>query len=111
MCSPPQGWLLIFSPVTPSALAELLNLVERKAISSSAAKQVFEELWRSEGKTPAQIVAEKQLELMQDDEALEQLCRATMEAHPQVVPSTAGGVGGGASRPERLRPPEPRGSS
>ncbi|XP_032320743.1 glutamyl-tRNA(Gln) amidotransferase subunit B, mitochondrial isoform X2 [Camelus ferus] len=73
------------SPVTPSALAELLNLVERKAISSSAAKQVFEELWRSEGKTPAQIVAEKQLELMQDDEALEQLCRATMEAHPQVV--------------------------
>ncbi|XP_072831827.1 glutamyl-tRNA(Gln) amidotransferase subunit B, mitochondrial isoform X1 [Vicugna pacos] len=73
------------SPVTPSALAELLNLVERKAISSSAAKQVFEELWRSEGKTPAQIVAEKQLELMRDDEALEQLCRATMEAHPQVV--------------------------
>ncbi|XP_032320745.1 glutamyl-tRNA(Gln) amidotransferase subunit B, mitochondrial isoform X3 [Camelus ferus] len=30
------------SPVTPSALAELLNLVERKAISSSAAKQVMD---------------------------------------------------------------------
>ena len=28
------------SPVTPSALAELLNLLDRKAISSSAAKQV-----------------------------------------------------------------------
>ncbi|XP_026972983.1 glutamyl-tRNA(Gln) amidotransferase subunit B, mitochondrial isoform X2 [Sagmatias obliquidens] len=73
------------SPVTPSALAELLDLLDRKAISSSAAKQVFQELWRSKGKTPAQIVAEKQLELMQDAEALEQLCRSMLEAHPQVV--------------------------
>ncbi|XP_069412812.1 glutamyl-tRNA(Gln) amidotransferase subunit B, mitochondrial isoform X3 [Ovis canadensis] len=73
------------SPVTPSALAELLDLLDRKAISSSAAKQVFEELWRNEGKTPAQIVAEKKLELLQDLEALEQLCRSTLEAHPHVV--------------------------
>nr|XP_058922697.1 glutamyl-tRNA(Gln) amidotransferase subunit B, mitochondrial isoform X2 [Kogia breviceps] len=73
------------SPVTPSALAELLDLLDRKAISSSAAKQVFEELWRSKGKTPAQMVAEKKLELMQDAEALEQLCCSTLEAHPQVV--------------------------
>lgn len=73
------------SPVTPSALAELLNLLDQKAISSAAAKKVFEELWRSGGKTPAQIVSEKRLELMQDQEALEQLCQATMENHPQVV--------------------------
>ncbi|KAF4011945.1 hypothetical protein G4228_003013 [Cervus hanglu yarkandensis] len=73
------------SPVTPSALAELLDLLYRKAISSSAAKQVFEELWRNEGKTPAQIVAEKNLELLQDLEVLERLCRSTLEAHPDVV--------------------------
>ncbi|XP_032989819.1 glutamyl-tRNA(Gln) amidotransferase subunit B, mitochondrial [Rhinolophus ferrumequinum] len=73
------------SPVTPSALAELLNLLDRKTISSSAAKQVFAELWKSEGKTPAQIVSEKKLELMQDRETLEQLCHATMEQHPHVV--------------------------
>uniref|UniRef100_A0A4W2EEP0 Glutamyl-tRNA(Gln) amidotransferase subunit B, mitochondrial n=1 Tax=Bos indicus x Bos taurus TaxID=30522 RepID=A0A4W2EEP0_BOBOX len=73
------------SPVTPSALAELLDLLDRKAISAPAAKQVFEELWRNEGKTPAQIVAEKKLELLQDPEALEQLCRSTLEAHPDVV--------------------------
>ncbi|KAM8935895.1 glutamyl-tRNA(Gln) amidotransferase subunit B, mitochondrial isoform 2-T2 [Lycaon pictus] len=73
------------SPVTPSALAELLNLLDRKAISSSAAKQVFEELWRSKGKTPSQIVSEKQLELMQDGEALDRVCLAVMEEHPQVV--------------------------
>lgn len=73
------------SPVTPSALAELLDLLDRKAVSSAAAKQVFKELWGSEGKTPAQIISEKQLELMQDQEALEQLCQATLEEYPQVV--------------------------
>ncbi|XP_026355259.2 glutamyl-tRNA(Gln) amidotransferase subunit B, mitochondrial isoform X1 [Ursus americanus] len=73
------------SPVTPTALAELLSLLDRKAISSSAAKQVFEELWRSKGKTPSQIVSEKRLELMQDEEALERVCHAVMEGHPQVV--------------------------
>ncbi|GAB1287659.1 Glutamyl-tRNA(Gln) amidotransferase subunit B, mitochondrial [Apodemus speciosus] len=73
------------SPVTPSALAELLDLLDRKAISSSAAKQVFEELWKGEGKTAAQIVSEQQLELMQDGEALEELCQAIIDGHPQVV--------------------------
>ncbi|XP_029796018.1 glutamyl-tRNA(Gln) amidotransferase subunit B, mitochondrial isoform X1 [Suricata suricatta] len=73
------------SPVTPSALAELLNLLDRKVISSSAAKQVFEELWRGKGKTPSQIVSERKLELMQDAEALERVCHAVMEGHPQVV--------------------------
>lgn len=51
---------------------------------------MFEELWRNEGKTPAQIVAEKKLELLQDPEALEQLCRSTLEAHPDVVGIPAG---------------------
>uniref|UniRef100_A0A8C9KXY6 Glutamyl-tRNA(Gln) amidotransferase subunit B, mitochondrial n=1 Tax=Panthera tigris altaica TaxID=74533 RepID=A0A8C9KXY6_PANTA len=73
------------SPVTPSVLAELLNLLDRKVISSAAAKQVFEELWRSKGKTPSQIVSEKKLELMQDEEALERVCHTVMEGHPQVV--------------------------
>lgn len=73
------------SPITPSALAGLLDLLDSKAISSSAAKQVFEELWKGEGKTAVQIVSEKQLGLMQDREALEQLCQSTMEGHPQVV--------------------------
>ncbi|XP_045248886.2 glutamyl-tRNA(Gln) amidotransferase subunit B, mitochondrial isoform X4 [Macaca fascicularis] len=73
------------SPVTPSALAELLDLLDSRMISSAAAKQVFEELWKREGKTPGQIVSEKQLELMEDRGALEQLCHSMMEAHPQVV--------------------------
>lgn len=47
--------------------------------------QVFEELWKGEGKTAAQIVSEQQLELMQDQEALEKLCQTTIDGHPQVV--------------------------
>lgn len=47
--------------------------------------QVFEELWKGEGKTAAQIVSAQQLELMQDREALEELCQATIDGHPQVV--------------------------
>ncbi|XP_074252928.1 glutamyl-tRNA(Gln) amidotransferase subunit B, mitochondrial isoform X2 [Saimiri boliviensis] len=73
------------SPVTPSVLAELLDLLDSRTISSSAAKQVFEELWKREGKTPGQIVSEKQLELMQDRGALEQFCYSVMKDHPQVV--------------------------
>lgn len=73
------------SPVSPCALAELLDLLDRKAVSSSAAKQVFAELWRAPGKTPAQIVADRQLELMQDPVALEHLCQATLDGHPQMV--------------------------
>lgn len=79
------------SPVPPSALAELLDLLHTRAISSAAAKQVFEELWKSPGKPPAQIVSEKQLGLLQDREALEELCRATLDGHPQVVRDVKGG--------------------
>ncbi|XP_063494341.1 glutamyl-tRNA(Gln) amidotransferase subunit B, mitochondrial isoform X3 [Symphalangus syndactylus] len=88
------------SPVTPSALAELLDLLDSRTISSSAAKQVFEELWKREGKTPRQIVSEKQLELMQDQGVLEQLCHSVMEAHPQVV--TISGRGEGQSQPQDM---------
>lgn len=48
---------------------------------------MFEELWKGEGKTAAQIVRDKQLGLVQDLAALERLCRATLDEHPQVVRS------------------------
>ncbi|XP_036619091.1 glutamyl-tRNA(Gln) amidotransferase subunit B, mitochondrial [Trichosurus vulpecula] len=73
------------SPISPSSLAELLNLVDSKVISPSAAKQVFEELWQNQGKTPGQIVQEKKLELLQDQEELEEICQAVLAKHPQEV--------------------------
>ncbi|XP_038254751.1 glutamyl-tRNA(Gln) amidotransferase subunit B, mitochondrial isoform X1 [Dermochelys coriacea] len=73
------------SPVSSLLLADLLNLLERGAISSSAAKQVLEELLKGEGKTPLQIVKEKKLELIQDQQELEQICQAVMEGHQEEV--------------------------
>ncbi|XP_062991209.1 glutamyl-tRNA(Gln) amidotransferase subunit B, mitochondrial [Elgaria multicarinata webbii] len=73
------------SPVSPLLLAELLNLLARGMISSSAAKQVLEEMWKGEGKTPALIVKEKKLELIQDQNELEHICQAVMEGHQKEV--------------------------
>ncbi|OXB71525.1 UNVERIFIED_CONTAM: hypothetical protein H355_016508 [Colinus virginianus] len=73
------------SPVSSFLLADLLNLLEKGEISSSAAKQVFEELWKGEGKTPLEIVKEKQLELIQDQEELEQICQAVIDEREKEV--------------------------
>uniref|UniRef100_A0A8C9AAV1 Glutamyl-tRNA(Gln) amidotransferase subunit B, mitochondrial n=1 Tax=Prolemur simus TaxID=1328070 RepID=A0A8C9AAV1_PROSS len=64
---------------------KLQNLAVRERPRQQHVELVFEELWKNEGKTPAQIVSEKKLELMQDQEALEQLCRSVMQGHPEVV--------------------------
>ncbi|KAJ6668696.1 hypothetical protein lerEdw1_012179 [Lerista edwardsae] len=71
------------SPISPVLLAELLNLLEERVISSSAAKQVLEEMWK--GKTPALIIKEKDLELIRDQNELERLCQTVMEGHPKEV--------------------------
>uniref|UniRef100_A0A8V0XVC4 Glutamyl-tRNA(Gln) amidotransferase subunit B, mitochondrial n=1 Tax=Gallus gallus TaxID=9031 RepID=A0A8V0XVC4_CHICK len=73
------------SPISSFLLADLLNLLENGDISSSAAKQVFEELWKGEGKTPLEIVKEKQLELIQDQEELEQICQAVIDEREKEV--------------------------
>ncbi|XP_054846461.1 glutamyl-tRNA(Gln) amidotransferase subunit B, mitochondrial [Eublepharis macularius] len=73
------------SPVSPLLLAELLNLLESGMISSSAAKQVLEIMWNGEGKSPALIVKEKKLELIQDQNELEHICRAVMDSHQKEV--------------------------
>ncbi|XP_066489075.1 glutamyl-tRNA(Gln) amidotransferase subunit B, mitochondrial [Tiliqua scincoides] len=71
------------SPINPLLLAELLNLLESRVISSSAAKQVLEEMWK--GKAPALIIKEKDLELIQDQNEFERICQAVMEGHQKEV--------------------------
>lgn len=69
---------------TPDALAELVNLVENKTISSSAAQQVFAEMFNS-GKAPAQIVQEKNLVQLSDTATIEKWCDEVIAAHPGPV--------------------------
>jgi aspartyl-tRNA(Asn)/glutamyl-tRNA(Gln) amidotransferase subunit B len=68
----------------PTALLELVGLVESKAISSSAAQQVFAEMFES-GKAPALIVQEKGLAQVSDTGAIEKFCDEAIAANPNPV--------------------------
>jgi len=65
----------------PDALLELIGLVENKTISSSAAQQVFAEMFDT-GKSPATIVQEKGLAQVSDTAAIEKLCDEAIAANP-----------------------------
>lgn len=68
----------------PEALLELVSLVEAKTISSSAAQQVFAEMFET-GKTPAVIVQEKGLAQVSDTAAIEKFCDEAIAANPNPV--------------------------
>lgn len=70
--------------VTPTALAHLLSLVEKGAISGKLAKTVFEEMVAT-GQDPEAIVKEKGLTQISDTGALESLAQEIIAAHPQEV--------------------------
>jgi aspartyl-tRNA(Asn)/glutamyl-tRNA(Gln) amidotransferase subunit B len=65
----------------PEALLELVSLVEAKTISSSAAQQVFAEMFDT-GKSPRAIVQEKGLAQVSDTGAIEKLCDEAIAANP-----------------------------
>ncbi len=68
----------------PEALLELVALVESKAISNSAAQQVFAEMFES-GKAPAVIVQEMGLAQVSDTGAIEKFCDEAIAANPNPV--------------------------
>ena len=68
----------------PATLLELVALVEAKTISSSAAQQVFAEMF-STGKAPAAIVQEKGLAQVSDTGAIEKFCDEAIAANPAPV--------------------------
>ncbi|XP_049427206.1 glutamyl-tRNA(Gln) amidotransferase subunit B, mitochondrial [Epinephelus fuscoguttatus] len=79
------------SPISPSALAELLELQETGHISSTVAKQVFQEMWRSSGKTAPQIIQEKDLGLVSDTAQLQSICQKVVDSHPDEVQAIRNG--------------------
>jgi aspartyl-tRNA(Asn)/glutamyl-tRNA(Gln) amidotransferase subunit B len=68
----------------PSAILELVNLIEAKTISNSAAQQVFAEMFET-GKAPAAIVQEKGLAQVSDTGAIEKFCDEAIAANPSSV--------------------------
>jgi aspartyl-tRNA(Asn)/glutamyl-tRNA(Gln) amidotransferase subunit B len=65
----------------PEAILELTGLVENKTISSSAAQQVFAEMFDT-GKSPAAIVQEKGLAQVSDTGAIDKFCDEAIAANP-----------------------------
>jgi len=68
----------------PEALLELIGLVETKTVSSSAAQQVFAEMFET-GNSPATIVKEKGLAQVSDTAAIEKFCDEAIAANPGPV--------------------------
>jgi len=65
----------------PEAILELVNLVEGKSISTSAAQQVFAEMFDT-GEAPAAIVDKKGLAQVSDTGAIEKFCDDVIAANP-----------------------------
>jgi aspartyl-tRNA(Asn)/glutamyl-tRNA(Gln) amidotransferase subunit B len=65
----------------PEIILELVALVDAKTISSSAAQQVFAEMFET-GKSPAAIVQEKGLAQVSDTSAIEKFCDEAIASNP-----------------------------
>jgi aspartyl-tRNA(Asn)/glutamyl-tRNA(Gln) amidotransferase subunit B len=65
----------------PEALVDLIGLVENKTLSTSAAQQVFAEMFDT-GKSPSAIVQERGLAQVSDAGAIERICDEVIAAHP-----------------------------
>ncbi|HSR87893.1 MAG TPA: Asp-tRNA(Asn)/Glu-tRNA(Gln) amidotransferase subunit GatB [Pontiella sp.] len=72
------------SKVTPEKLAEIIELIDAKIISTGAGKQVFEIIF-TEGGEPKQIVEEKGMAQVSDDSALEGWADEAIANNPKPV--------------------------
>ncbi len=72
------------SPISASALAAMLDLMDDGTISVRMAKEVFPEMF-STGRTPQDIVVEKGLTQINDQDALAAAVQEAIEANPKAV--------------------------
>lgn len=77
-------------PVKPETLYDVISLIEKGRISTTAGKEVFEEMW-STGKSAVQVVEEKGLSQISDNSELERIISQILEENPQSVKDFAGG--------------------
>jgi aspartyl-tRNA(Asn)/glutamyl-tRNA(Gln) amidotransferase subunit B len=77
-------------PITPSRLAELVQLVDEGIINTKVAQEIFEELGTS-AKSPRELVKEKGLEQIDSDEELKKIAREIITQNPKQVEQYKGG--------------------
>lgn len=79
-----QNTAIAGSRVTPEKLADIIALIDAGTISTGAAKQVFEAVFR-EGGDPKRLVEERGLSQVSDDAALEQWAAEAIAGNPKPV--------------------------
>jgi aspartyl-tRNA(Asn)/glutamyl-tRNA(Gln) amidotransferase subunit B len=72
------------SPVSPQRLVKLLEMVEKGTISLKVARDIFSEFYRSE-QSPEQLVQEKGLTQVSDEQALAKIIDDVMANNPTQV--------------------------
>jgi len=82
---------------SPEHLAELLRLVDSGTINQTAAKQVFEEMYRS-GKAPSAVVEALGLTQVSDADELTRVIDEVIAANPKPVADYKGGKASAAGR-------------
>ena len=78
------------SPVTPSKLSEVLNLIEAGTVSNSQAKELFTALWDAPEKDPAALANKMGFEPA-DTGAIDSLINEVIAANPDKVAEIQGG--------------------
>jgi aspartyl-tRNA(Asn)/glutamyl-tRNA(Gln) amidotransferase subunit B len=71
-------------PITPSALAALIGIVEKGTISSTVAKDVFAKMYET-GRDAAEIVAADGLAQISDTSSLDPIVQRVIAAHPDII--------------------------
>ena len=85
-----QGKTIASSPISPQALAELLQLVDDGTISGKIAKTVFAEM-AQKGRPAREIVEQKGLAQISDSSAIEGVIEAIIANNPAEVEAYKGG--------------------
>ena len=77
-------------PIPPSALVDMLKLIEAGTISGNIAKGIFEEMYQTQ-KSAGSIVEEKGLKQITDSSAIEKIVAEVIQANPSQVEELKGG--------------------
>ncbi|MBU1741106.1 MAG: Asp-tRNA(Asn)/Glu-tRNA(Gln) amidotransferase subunit GatB [Proteobacteria bacterium] len=85
-----QGLDIRHSPVTPDNMAGLVKLIDDGRISGKIAKKIFEDMVAT-GQSPADIVSQKGLVQVSDEDELSNIIDEILAAHPKEVEQYRGG--------------------
>lgn len=81
---------IVDSPISASALGELVKLIDQGTISGKIGKTVFQEMWKT-GQSAEKIIKEKNLVQITDTSAIEKIIQEVLDANPSQVADYRGG--------------------